>query len=92
MKGAPYRHIGGMVIADHGPLALSAAAELALFYLREGLDGLAHGERAAVSTCGERLLALTSAVDAAMEWRCAAGWKDPFAADGRAVGSRGRSP
>ncbi len=92
MRGAPYRHIGGMVIADHGPLALLAAAELALFYAREGLEGVRHGERSTVSTCGERILALTAAVDAAVEWRRAAGWSDPFAADAPALGRWGQSP
>jgi hypothetical protein len=78
-----------MVIADHGPLALLAAAQLALFYLREGLDGARRGEHAAASTCGERALALTAAVDAAVEWRRAAGWSDPFAADGLTLGGQG---
>jgi hypothetical protein len=92
VKGAPYRHIGGMVVADHGPLPLRAAAELALFYVREGLQGLEARERAVASVCGERILALTRAVDAAAQWRRAAGWEDPFAADGRAPGRAGGPP
>jgi hypothetical protein len=92
MKGAPYRHIGGMVIADLGPLTLLAAADLALFYLREGLGALAHRERAAASACGERVLALTTAIDGAIQWRGAAGWKDPFAADRPDMDRRGAPP
>ncbi len=34
------------------------------------------------ATCGERVLALTRSVEAAVKWRRAAGWDDPFAADG----------
>jgi hypothetical protein len=78
---ARFRHIGGMVIADHGPLALRDAAKLALFYLCEGVDRLDHGDRRTAAMCGERVLALTTATEAAVQWRRAAGWKDPFDAD-----------
>lgn len=81
VNGAPYRHIGGMVLADHGPLSLSAARALEVFYRAEARHGRALDDRAASEGCAIRADALSRAATAAAAWRRAAGWTDPEAAD-----------
>jgi hypothetical protein len=77
MNRAAFRHIGGVVIADHGPVPLKAARGLVHFYTSE-----ADRETAAASgECRRRAHALESAVAAASAWRRAAGWRDPDRAD-----------
>ena len=81
MSGAPFRHIGGAVIADHGPLSLAAAEASARFYSDEASalrDACAHR---LAGLCAEREDALRAAIDAARSWRRAAGWADPHDAD-----------
>jgi hypothetical protein len=74
VKGAPFRSIGGAVIADHGSIPLAEARRLARFYASEALHWRC-------DTCGRRAHALREAVLATETWRGAAGWSDPDAAD-----------
>ncbi len=90
MNHAPYRHIGGAVIADHGAIALAQARALIQFYEREARFNLRAGLAAAARLCRRRAAALNAALDAATLWRRAAGWRDPEAAD-RAHFTRRRS-
>lgn len=80
MNGAPYRHIGGAVIADHGPVALAEVRALIAFYEREARFNLGAGAGRTARLCGRRALALHAALEAARLWRRAAGWPDPEAA------------
>ncbi|MGI8841549.1 MAG: hypothetical protein ACR2F8_12330 [Caulobacteraceae bacterium] len=83
MTGAPFTHIGGAVVADHGTIALAQAKSLARFYRREArgaADGRALGWAA---LCRRRADALQDAIEATARWRRAAGWADPEAADQR---------
>lgn len=80
MKDAPFAHIGGAVIADHGPVALAEAGDLVVFYAAEALR-VADGRWARI--CRRRAQALHDAAEEAALWRRAAGWADPRAADGR---------
>jgi hypothetical protein len=81
VKSAPYRHIGGMVITDHGPLTLAAARDLAQFYGREAAGSTERRDRPWEEVCGRRAFVLAGAAKAAADWRRAAGWIDPDAAD-----------
>ncbi len=81
MTHAPFRNIGGMVTADHGALSLAAARSLTAFYLREAAGSIEAQDLAATRLCATRALALFEAVRAATDWRRAAGWSDPDAAD-----------
>ncbi len=81
MIGAPFRHIGGMVLADHGPLTLVAADDLAKFYQSEAQRWLTPKNRLTPRICEQRAVALLEAAEAARRWRRAAGWADPEAAD-----------
>jgi hypothetical protein len=92
MNGAPFRAIGGAVVADHGPLSLAEARALARFYASEAghwrdLDG-----RAASDACARRAGTLRDAVTAAEMWRRAAGWADPDAADDPLIRAPARRP
>jgi hypothetical protein len=87
VKGAPFRPIGGAVIADHGPIALVAARELARFYALEALHWRAHDGQGAFHACARRAIVLRDAVAAAEAWRRAAGWRNPDAADARLTGA-----
>ena len=79
MSAAPFRAIGGAVVSDHETLTLARARELAAFYAREATHlpqtSLAH------RLCAARANALRAAARAAWQWRRAAGWRDPEAAD-----------
>lgn len=77
MTPANYRHIGGAVIADHGPITLAAARALTFFYRTEA--GCA--APAVSSECRRRARTLERAITAAFTWRRAAGWNDPDRAD-----------
>lgn len=91
MKGAPYRSIGGAVIADHGPIPLAQARRLATFYAIEALHWREACAPCARDACAHRAEALREAVRSAETWRRAAGWADPDAADDpliRAPGAR----
>jgi hypothetical protein len=81
VKGAPFRAIGGAVVADHGPIPLAAARRLSLFYATEALHCRRQGHRDGAAVCASRAKALREAVAAAEVWRRAAGWADPDAAD-----------
>ncbi len=83
MKGAPFRHIGGALIADHGPLTLAQARGLAAFYREEAAQAAERGSPEGVRVCQRRAVALAESIRAAETWRRAAGWRDPDAADGR---------
>ena len=85
MSNAPHRHIGGAVIADHGPIPLTAARDLVRFYTFEAEVCAREGGVNAARLCARRALALHAAVEAATLWRRAAGWRDPDAADGRGI-------
>ena len=69
MNRACFRHIGGAVIADHGPVTLAEARALATFYNQEAAEAL----RGASGECRRRANALESAIAAAWAWRRAAG-------------------
>lgn len=75
----PIRAIGGQVICDHGPVSLATARGLARFYLAEA--ELAPEPWRAICAC--RALALARAIEGAGNWRRAAGWRSPDAADHR---------
>lgn len=81
MNNAPFRSIGGTVIADHGPIPLVAARNLAQFYASEALHWRGLGSQRAFEACVRRADVLRDAVAAAETWRRAAGWADPDAAD-----------
>jgi hypothetical protein len=81
MGQAPYTHIGGMVVTDHGPVTLARAEQLARFYEIEAHEP--PGRRHADAICAVRATALRHAAEAAKAWRRAAGWLDPYAADGQ---------
>jgi hypothetical protein len=79
MTDAPFRAIGGSVVADHGPIALGKARALARFYADEAAaagNGAPWRHLAA-----RRAGALLEAAREAALWRRAAGWTDPEAAD-----------
>ena len=86
MNGAPFRHIGGMVVADHGALGLRAARGLASFYECEGHHWRSIGAVGAGQACRVRSVALKTAIAQAEAWRRAAGWYDPNDADHQAPG------
>lgn len=77
MTGAPFRAIGGSVVADHGPIALADARALQTFYAGEADHAGETWTRRAV----ERSHALADAVKDAERWRRAAGWTNPDDAD-----------
>ncbi|MDQ2859595.1 MAG: hypothetical protein M3T55_02485 [Pseudomonadota bacterium] len=81
MTGAPFAHIGGTVIADHGPVALTASGGLRDFYAIEACLAEGAGVRRWAELCARRALTLAAVADAAALWRRAAGWADPAAAD-----------
>ena len=81
MNSAPFRSIGGTVLADHGPIPLGAARNLARFYASEALHWRGLGSQGAFEACVRRADVLRDAVAAAETWRRAAGWGDPDAAD-----------
>ncbi len=82
MNAAPFAHVGGAVIADHGPLALAASRALIGFYDVEARLAAEGGARRWANLCARRALTLTAAAGDADRWRRAAGWADPDAADG----------
>ena len=81
MRGAPFRHIGGAVATDNGPIRIAEARRLAGFYRAEAAVLLARGERAAARVCSQRAGALATAAEEAALWRRAAGWSDPESPD-----------
>ncbi len=78
---APFRHIGGAVIADHGPIDLAQARRLARLYALEAASLAEANVLPWSRTCAARAEALNEAILAACAWRRAAGWRDPEAAD-----------
>jgi hypothetical protein len=78
---AIYRHIGGAVVADHGPIPLAAARDLVRFYALEAEACLTAGPEPMARLYAHRALTLRAAVETATQWRRAAGWRDPDAAD-----------
>jgi hypothetical protein len=81
VKVAPYRHIGGAIVADHGPIGLGEARALARFYAREAKSGAQ--APALARACVNRARTLRAAARAAARWRLAAGWRLPEEADER---------
>jgi hypothetical protein len=81
VTAAPFGHIGGAVVGDHGPVGLRLARDLARFYGLEAIDRQKAGERRIALTCARRALALHQAAEAAVRWRRAAGWREPEGAD-----------
>ena len=81
MKGAPFRSIGGAVIADHGPIPLRTARNLARFYASEALHWRGLDSHEAFEACARRADVLWEAVAETESWRRAAGWADPDGAD-----------
>lgn len=73
----PFRAIGGMVVADHGPIRLAEARALAAAYAREAATGGGRWK----ALCLRRAEALATAVRDATDWRRAAGWAEPDRAD-----------
>lgn len=89
MKSAPFRAIGGAVVADHGPVPLALARRLGQFYASEALHWRSQDSRDAAEACGRRANVLREAVAATETWRRAAGWADPDAADAIVIRARG---
>jgi hypothetical protein len=81
MTPVRFAHIGGSVIADHGPVSLAVARALAETYRREGIHEAKNGRAVAALVCADRAQSLAVAVTAATQWRQAAGWGDPDSAD-----------
>ena len=81
MSGALHRHIGGAIIADHGPISLAAARDLVRFYALEAEICAERGATRVARLCARRALDLNAAIEAAALWRQAAGWRDPDRAD-----------
>ncbi len=79
MSVAPFRCVAGDILSDHGWLTLVDAEALARFYAAEA----ARQAGAAARVCAARAQALAAATRAARNWRRAAGWSDPEAADAR---------
>ncbi|HEY7851550.1 MAG TPA: hypothetical protein VIB82_01155 [Caulobacteraceae bacterium] len=79
MTAAPFRAVGGAVVADYGVIALAQARALAEFYGREAAV-LPFASRAR-AVCAARAHALDRAARDACLWRRAAGWADPDEAD-----------
>ena len=79
MNEAPFRAVGGAVLADHGVIALAEARALARFYDRE--VATLSATSAAAQVCIQRRDALDRAARDAWLWRRAAGWAEPDAAD-----------
>jgi hypothetical protein len=64
MNPANFRHIGGVVVADHGRISLAAARALARFYKSQ-----AEAETSETSCeCRRRAVALNDAIAAASTW------------------------
>ncbi len=82
MMTAPFRHIGGAILTDHGPLTLREARRLAEVYRRETAHWADAGHAAGQAMCRSRAQALEEAVSGAETWRRAAGWAFPDDADG----------
>jgi len=78
VSAAPFRALGGVILADHGPIHLAEARALMVVYMREA--GANQGGWR--DLCVARAQALAAAVIHATEWRRAAGWGDPEQADG----------
>ena len=74
---SPFRHLGGSIIADHGPLTLKVANALVSFYRTEQALSCGSGAR----LCRQRAENLEFARAQAILWRRAAGWTDPADAD-----------
>ena len=77
MDRADFRHIGGAVIADHGPIPLTRARAMMRAYRQEA-------ERSSETMAGEcrrRADLLDEAIRSATLWRLAAGWTHPERAD-----------
>lgn len=81
MKAAPYRHAGGALVCDHGPLTLAGARALAAFYAHEADYWQAKSKSAMSRACARRAQTLTDAADDAVLWRRAAGWSNADLAD-----------
>jgi hypothetical protein len=81
MSAPPFRHIGGAVIADHGPIGLGEARGLAKLYALEAAHLAEHDRIAWSRACAARAEALDAAIVAACRWRRAAGWRDPDMAE-----------
>ena len=79
MNEAPFRAVGGVVLADHGVIALAKARALARFYAREVAALPATSTAARI--CILRRDALDRAAREVGLWRGAAGWAEPDAAD-----------
>jgi hypothetical protein len=78
---APFSHIGGAVIADHGAIGLVEARRLASLYAAEAKAAAKASATRWAGLCAGRALALAAAAEAAARWRRAAGWADPRTAD-----------
>jgi len=83
VNAAPYRHIGGAILTDHGPVPLGRARALACFYGREARFNALNGAFQAAQTCRRRAEILSDAAREADAWRRAAGWRRPGDADRR---------
>lgn len=73
MNEAPFRAIGGAVVADHGLIPLPEARALVAAYAREAETSDGRWR----SLCAARVRNLAIAAAEATDWRRAAGWADP---------------
>ncbi len=76
-RASPFRHLGGTILADHGPLTLDEAQNLIRFYRAE----LALFDGGGAQLCRQRAESLEQARAQAILWRRAAGWREPATVD-----------
>jgi hypothetical protein len=76
-----YRHVGGAVMGEHGPLTLARALDLLRIYGRGAINCETAGARGLARAYARRTLSLHNAISEARRWRRAAGWRDLDAAD-----------
>jgi hypothetical protein len=81
MTASPFRHIGGAIITDYGPIDLSTARNLSRFYQAEAADPSIGADARIRWICLQRARLLDEAIKQAERWRWAAGWSAPNAAD-----------
>jgi hypothetical protein len=76
-----HRAIGGAIVTDYGAVSLERARQMAIFYGIERRRCREENANSAARLCARREADLWIAVAATVQWRKAAGWRDPGAAD-----------
>ena len=78
---AGFKHSGGAILSDRGPIPLAQARGLAIIYAKAAALLLDAGDRRQGLACARRAIALARAAREAADWRRAAGWRIAEAAD-----------